>query len=182
MLKRITILVEVNGEITADGLRYSVEEDGSISLFPKDNTLSFSECSIMNVGEESDAVLSDDERSSLETITNLYKLPIDIANEDVMIDCEIGDIVCLKDGVEWICEAISCDNGNLLNKMGGDKTIAIFKKLCERLEIPTDWDKLSCPNGGDESDDCEGCAYSVDYHFVNGECVRRNLDEEIKKE
>lgn len=30
-----------------------------------------------------------------------------------------------------------------------------------------------CPLGGDISDDCAGCAYAPDYHYVNGECIRR---------
>ena len=30
-----------------------------------------------------------------------------------------------------------------------------------------------CLFGGDETNDCADCAYSGDYHFVNGECVRR---------
>lgn len=30
-----------------------------------------------------------------------------------------------------------------------------------------------CPLGGDISDDCDGCAYSEDYHFVDGECKER---------
>ena len=33
--------------------------------------------------------------------------------------------------------------------------------------------KCKCPNGGDEADDCADCAYSPDYHFVDGECVKR---------
>ena len=32
----------------------------------------------------------------------------------------------------------------------------------------------TCPLGGDETDDCSGCAYSGDYHYENGECVKRN--------
>ena len=32
---------------------------------------------------------------------------------------------------------------------------------------------FECPHGGDETDDCADCPYSGDYHFVNGECVRR---------
>lgn len=31
-----------------------------------------------------------------------------------------------------------------------------------------------CPLGGDITDDCAGCAYAGDYHFVNGDCVRRD--------
>ena len=30
-----------------------------------------------------------------------------------------------------------------------------------------------CPLDGDEADDCADCVYSLDYHFVNGECVAR---------
>lgn len=33
--------------------------------------------------------------------------------------------------------------------------------------------ELSCPFGGDETDDCDGCAYSGDYHYVDGECKQR---------
>lgn len=32
-----------------------------------------------------------------------------------------------------------------------------------------------CPLGGDTTDDCADCAYSGDYHFVNGECIRRGV-------
>ena len=38
-------------------------------------------------------------------------------------------------------------------------------------------DELECSLGGDETDDCADCAYSCDYHFVNGECVRREENE-----
>jgi hypothetical protein len=30
-----------------------------------------------------------------------------------------------------------------------------------------------CPNGGDPANDCADCAEGGDYHFVDGECVRR---------
>lgn len=36
--------------------------------------------------------------------------------------------------------------------------------------------KLLCPLGGDETNDCDGCPYSIDYHFVDGECIRRPDD------
>ena len=38
-------------------------------------------------------------------------------------------------------------------------------------------DDLECPLGGDEADDCADCPYAGDYHFVNGECVRREENE-----
>lgn len=31
-----------------------------------------------------------------------------------------------------------------------------------------------CHLGGDETNDCADCSYSGDYHFVDGECVRRD--------
>ena len=34
--------------------------------------------------------------------------------------------------------------------------------------------KLECPLGGDETNDCEDCIYSPEYHYENGECVRRD--------
>jgi hypothetical protein len=37
-------------------------------------------------------------------------------------------------------------------------------------------DECECPLGGDETNDCADCAYAGDYHFVNGECVRREDD------
>ena len=33
---------------------------------------------------------------------------------------------------------------------------------------------LLCPLGGDETNDCADCAYAGDYHFVDGNCVRRD--------
>ena len=35
-----------------------------------------------------------------------------------------------------------------------------------------------CPNGGDIENDCADCIYSCDYHFVDGECVKR--EENVK--
>ncbi len=34
--------------------------------------------------------------------------------------------------------------------------------------------KCQCPLGGDESNDCADCIYSLDFHFVNGECIERD--------
>jgi len=31
----------------------------------------------------------------------------------------------------------------------------------------------NCPHGGDIENDCEGCVDSGEFHFVDGECVRR---------
>lgn len=47
-------------------------------------------------------------------------------------------------------------------------------QMCKKEEIV-----LNCPLGGDETNDCEGCSYSGDYHFVGGECVSREESPEI---
>lgn len=36
---------------------------------------------------------------------------------------------------------------------------------------------LECDLGGDIANDCGDCAYSIDYHFVDGDCIER---EEIE--
>lgn len=36
-----------------------------------------------------------------------------------------------------------------------------------------------CPLGGDETNDCEWCVYSGEYHFVNGECVKREIKDQF---
>ena len=50
--------------------------------------------------------------------------------------------------------------------------------LAYQIEYEFDIDGIrskdkECPLGGDITDDCADCAYSCDYHYVNGECVRR---------
>jgi hypothetical protein len=40
----------------------------------------------------------------------------------------------------------------------------------QRLEAEKDG---GCPLGGDIANDCAGCAYAWEYHYVGGECVRR---------
>ena len=44
------------------------------------------------------------------------------------------------------------------------------------LEGVVDGGDEDCPLGGDPSNGCDGCVYSLDYHFVDGECVRREED------
>ena len=38
--------------------------------------------------------------------------------------------------------------------------------------------ECQCPFDGDITDDCADCAYSCDYHFVDGECVRREQEQQ----
>ena len=37
--------------------------------------------------------------------------------------------------------------------------------------------RIQCPFGGDETNDCADCAYSGDFHFVKGECIRRDFND-----
>lgn len=46
-----------------------------------------------------------------------------------------------------------------------------------RQMITAENSSFGCPLGGDETDDCADCAYSCDYHFVDGECIRREENE-----
>ena len=45
--------------------------------------------------------------------------------------------------------------------------------ICLDIEELDDVYDGDCPLGGDITDDCADCAYSCDYHYENGECVRR---------
>lgn len=35
----------------------------------------------------------------------------------------------------------------------------------------------TCPLDGDKTNDCDGCVYSGDYHYIDGECRLRSSDE-----
>lgn len=58
-------------------------------------------------------------------------------------------------------------------------------EYCQELIKTDDWIRVEdymneildygddCPLGGDSTNDCEDCIYSIDYHYDNGECVMR---------
>ncbi len=58
-----------------------------------------------------------------------------------------------------------CDNAGISMSSSKEKVIKEWNDLTQ---------KIKCPLGGDETNDCADCAESGDYHFVNGECVKRN--------
>ena len=39
-----------------------------------------------------------------------------------------------------------------------------------------------CPIDGDNRNDCEACVYSGEYHFVDGDCVKRDAQAKEDKE
>ena len=41
-------------------------------------------------------------------------------------------------------------------------------------------EEFECPLGGDETNDCADCIYAGDFHFVKGECVKR--EDYLKEE
>ena len=47
------------------------------------------------------------------------------------------------------------------------KGIEMFKHTVENKN------DSECPCGGDIADDCADCFYSGEFHYINGECVRR---------
>ena len=50
------------------------------------------------------------------------------------------------------------------------------------LKEATEYNELkSCPFCGDETNDCADCAYSGDFHFVKGECQKRDNNPELLK-
>lgn len=63
-------------------------------------------------------------------------------------------------------EAINIAKRSLPRCMGAPDDI-------ECVEVEDEEDELECPLGGDETDDCADCPYAGDYHFVDGECARR---------
>ena len=61
---------------------------------------------------------------------------------------------------------------------------SVWNKLVELFgDISTPSDDLKCPLGGSNTIDCIDCAYSPNYHFVDGECVERmkTLENNKKK-
>lgn len=53
-----------------------------------------------------------------------------------------------------------------------DYDILTVDEFIEQYKLNTK--KLLCPFGGSEINDCADCVYAGDYHFVDGECVRRD--------
>lgn len=45
--------------------------------------------------------------------------------------------------------------------------------ICLDVEDLEECYENNCPLGGDITDDCADCAYYCDYHYVNGECIKR---------
>lgn len=63
---------------------------------------------------------------------------------------------------------------NTYKTLGTEEHVRLF-----HTDFPSSEDMAEepkCPLGGDETNDCEGCACSDEYHFVDGECVLRETD------
>lgn len=67
-----------------------------------------------------------------------------------------------------ILEEQNCCELNLMNTDLADELGITQEEYDEIMS-----NELKCPFGGDETDDCDGCAYSGDYHYVDGECTQR---------
>lgn len=65
------------------------------------------------------------------------------------------------------------------NETSGKELEIFYEKDGTIILKPRDENK--CPLGGDITDDCADCVYSGDYHYVNGECVRRTTQEKKGK-
>lgn len=135
-------------------------------------------------------------RKQFSTVGDLKKLLENIPDETQIVVTgddycwfhieEDGSVVCLD--VEELDDAYEgnggtpCDYGDCpYNAVGGydcRNYCGLGVDECgddEYYEITDD----DCPLGGDITNDCADCAYSCDYHYVNGECIRREEEEYI---
>lgn len=138
MIKKIVLIAEVDGDITKDSLRLAIDDEGSIVLYPKNETANFKNCSVNEVS--CGVTLSADEITVIDYITSLYKLPFEATARHI-VDCYSSKTYSLQDGVDMICEAIACDKGELLNKKALSEHIKVFKNLCSEIGIPTNWEE-----------------------------------------
>ena len=96
-----------------------------------------------------------------------YFEDVDVANkfaEDLTLDYFAKKNISIPknvDYIEIIRELVSGD------EVDSESTDLINTLYIENPETPR------CPLGGDPYNDCEGCAFSMDYHFENGKCVSR---------
>lgn len=77
-------------------------------------------------------------------------------------------IICCECGKE--VEMDDIPPGADLHTYVCDDCCSRFVDCDEEFHI---FSELKCPLGGDETNDCEDCCYSDNYHFVDGECVAR---------
>lgn len=70
-----------------------------------------------------------------------------------------------------------CGSGGTFSEMHAskDREIDAWNKAVDAES------QHKCPLGGDETDDCADCAYTADYHFVDGECIERTFENSKKK-
>ena len=110
-----------------------------------------------------------------------------------------ADLICKQDVINLIinlpttrvvdvvrcedCKFWSDNNGGYPNeecRWAHDETpyaddFCSYGKPKEDAEVPKC--HIQCPFGGDETNDCADCAYSEDFHFVKGECIRRDFND-----
>ena len=85
--------------------------------------------------------LTGPEADVLESIINMYKLPfgliLDVAGteSDFIIDEESHEKYDLTDGIDYILEAVNCDDRELLKKKCSVEEIDTFLNLCRRFEL-----------------------------------------------
>ena len=60
--------------------------------------------------------------------------------------------------------------------------MAEYVKLKDTINEAMMIELKPCPFGGNETNDCADCAYSGDFHFVKGECQRRDNNPELLKD
>ena len=139
MIKKIVLIAEVDGDITKDSLRLSIDDEGSIVLYPKEETVNFKNCSIIKVS--CGVRMSDEEMDAVDLISTIYKLHLMANDRGHIFDCSTEELMPLQLGVDAICEAIAFDKGALLLEEASKETIEVFKNLCSQIGIPTNWEE-----------------------------------------
>lgn len=112
----------------------------------------------------SERKLSIEEANLIDLITSKLKLPFVVVSPETIYDAEEDENMILVEALSYISEALD-GNEETLSKT----EFTAFKEILSAYGL-----LLHCPLGGDETNDCEGCFYSGDYHFVDGECLKRD--------
>lgn len=82
---------------------------------------------------------------------------------------------------EIMDEMAQTTNVNEISSTIGDSFLQEFYDLCDCAKV---WlpiiSQNQCPFDGDVSNDCADCIYSCEYHFIDGDCVRRKDENEVR--
>lgn len=106
--------------------------------------------------------------------------------EKIVADVRSGKIKSYQDLEEYdgVRVAISSDLLTETESMmtveanGGEDVVYLLDEDgCIAEEYNPTINKIECPLGGDENNNCDGCVYNGEFEFVSGACLRRDRDK-----